>query len=128
MQLPDNDLVQDQGLHIWAPGAAEGSMARHAGSDETKDRAAAAEIHAALLRLVDAPSTEAARSLVRRLFVNVISPRWVIDHVIAMLRNQPPADQDRLAEQLRRFLRRGEHRNKVKFARSWLARGGIAPV
>jgi hypothetical protein len=97
MQLPDTDLVQEKGLHIWAPGAAEGSMARHAGSDEAKDRAVAAGIHEALLRLADKPARDADRSSVRRLLVDVISPRWVVDHVISLLADRPPANPDRLA-------------------------------
>ena len=119
-QLPDTDLVQERGLHIWAPGAAEGASARHAGSDQEKDRAVTEEIHAALLRLVDGPRQDADRSSLRRLFIEA-SPRWVVDHVIDLLRGQPSTHTDRLGEELRWFLLHGEHRNEVKFSIALLA-------
>lgn len=119
-QLPDTDLVQERGLHIWAPGAWEGTAARHAGPDQEKDRAVAAEIYAALLRLIDGAGDESDRDSLRKLFMDA-SPRWVVDHVIDFVREQPLTHTDRLGEELRSFLLHGEHRNEVKFAIALLA-------
>jgi hypothetical protein len=109
--LPDDEFLE--GDLRWAPGALEGAFTRYAdGPDDVSPRVE--ELHQALTAFARAPGRR-ERARVRRLF-REDDARMVSDPLLERLASFPPADQERLYQELRTLLLESGYRGEVKFA------------
>jgi hypothetical protein len=109
--LPDDEFLQ--GDLRWAPGALEGAFTRYAGGPEDVSPRVE-ELHQALTAFARKPGRR-ERARVRRLF-REDDARTVLDPLLERLASFPPADQERLYQELRTLLLESGYRGEVKFA------------
>jgi hypothetical protein len=109
--LPDDEFLE--GELRWAPGALEGAFSRYAAEPEDVSPRVE-ELHQALVAFARKPGRR-ERARVRRLF-REDDARTVLDPLLERLASFPPADQERLYQELRTLLLESGYRGEVKFA------------